>query len=259
MNLKKDYWKNLKENDFLTIKNDLSIIFRRNSILRKIKHKKGTFLDLGCGIEFFLYDGLDGFDRVGLDLAMSSFQQMQINKPAFEKGRFVIADAAKLPFKNNTFDVVMSSNSFDHVSSPVDCIKEIYRILKPGGEFVVCVPSRLNGGLSAHKHIYDVYTPEKFRDISKNYFYLESFEYIMFFYGLIWAKVLFLLNSIDYFCHKISLNKKIRKNLYESKLYANFCRVFKTPFNLIDILFSKFILPQAQSGYLLAKFVKHEN
>lgn len=256
MNLKKDYWQELKEEDSFTVKYDLSIIFRRKAIVNKIRHKSGTLLDLGCGIEFFLYEGLENFDRYGLDLAISSFHEMRKNKLICGiNGSFVVADAGKIPFKDKVFDVVISSNSFDHISSPVECIKEIYRILKSGGEFIVCVPACLKGGLKAHRHISDIYTPEKLRDISKDYFYLDNFEYVMFFYNLVWTKVLFLLSFLHGFCHKISFSKKMT-NFYDSRLYINFCKIFKMPFNFVDTLFSKLKVPLMRRGYLLARFIK---
>ena len=44
-----------------------------------------------------------------------------------------------MPFKNEYADIVYSRNSIDHVSNPILTIKEIFRILKPGGYFYFAV------------------------------------------------------------------------------------------------------------------------
>ncbi|MBI2251642.1 MAG: class I SAM-dependent methyltransferase [Armatimonadetes bacterium] len=256
MNLKKDYWHNLKKEEALIVKSDLSIIFRRNAIINKITHKEGMLLDLGCGIEFFLYKNLKNFKRIGLDLAMSSFYAMQAQELICGKGNFINADARALPFKNESFDVVISSNSFDHLTEPIVCLKEIYRILKPDGEFIVCLPNKLNGGLKAHKHIFSLYTPDKLKEISKNLFNIESIEYILLFYSLLWNKTLFILNILYSLYHKITFQKNFRKHLYDTKLYINFCRIFKNFFDILDISLSKIKPSFINKGYFIAKLIK---
>lgn len=44
-----------------------------------------------------------------------------------------------LPFENDTFDYVFSWNTLDHVLSPRDVLAETRRILRPGGELLLCV------------------------------------------------------------------------------------------------------------------------
>lgn len=45
-----------------------------------------------------------------------------------------------LPFKDGTFDAVLSSAVLEHVKNPWLCAQEITRVLKPGGELICCVP-----------------------------------------------------------------------------------------------------------------------
>lgn len=49
-------------------------------------------------------------------------------------------DLTKLSFKNKTFDIVVSSDVFEHISKPYKAHKEVYRILKNGGSHIFTVP-----------------------------------------------------------------------------------------------------------------------
>jgi demethylmenaquinone methyltransferase / 2-methoxy-6-polyprenyl-1,4-benzoquinol methylase len=50
---------------------------------------------------------------------------------------FIIADALKLPFDSEMFDVASIAFGIRNVDSTVDCLKEMARIVKPGGKVIV--------------------------------------------------------------------------------------------------------------------------
>jgi len=52
----------------------------------------------------------------------------------------VVADAAAIPFEDNTFDMVISEFMLEHVSSPFTVCAEMVRVLKPGGRLYVSYP-----------------------------------------------------------------------------------------------------------------------
>ena len=100
--------------------------------------KQGKLLDVGCGVAthsivFAKY----GFDCVGVDI---SKQQLFWAKKNMEKNGvnfpLVKSDCLKLPFKNNTFDYVISIAVVHHLDSEEKRLKsfrEIWRVLKPNG------------------------------------------------------------------------------------------------------------------------------
>ncbi|CEP68827.1 Methyltransferase type 11 [Moorella glycerini] len=101
-----------------------------NLVLELVSPGGGLVLDLGGG-SGILRDSLEkmGYYYVNVDI-----QRFDNGEPT------VIADAQELPFKNNSFDVIISKDSLEHFAQPCEVIKEIYRVLKPGGRFIVWVP-----------------------------------------------------------------------------------------------------------------------
>lgn len=49
---------------------------------------------------------------------------------------FAVCDATSLPYEDNRFDAIFSTNVFEHVMEPVAMLSEIRRVLKPGGSFI---------------------------------------------------------------------------------------------------------------------------
>ncbi len=47
----------------------------------------------------------------------------------------------KLPYKDESFDIVFSQQVLEHVNDPEAVIKEAFRVLKPGGHFHFCFPN----------------------------------------------------------------------------------------------------------------------
>ena len=64
-------------------------------------------------------------DYVGVDLALSASK--------YQRKPFVNASATDLPFDDHRFDCVWSSHVLEHVPEPESMLREIWRVLKPGG------------------------------------------------------------------------------------------------------------------------------
>ncbi len=50
-------------------------------------------------------------------------------------------DIHNIPFDDNTFDVVLCNHVLEHVNDDIQCISELYRVLKPNGWAIIQVPS----------------------------------------------------------------------------------------------------------------------
>lgn len=54
----------------------------------------------------------------------------------------VTAVAPKLPFKDASFDSVISFQVIEHIKDDVEFVEEIYRVLRPGGKAIISTPNR---------------------------------------------------------------------------------------------------------------------
>jgi len=101
----------------------------------------GRMLDVGCGTGFVLRLAVDVFDQIdGVDITTEMMARIPDLGP---KVKTQIAEAEKLPFVDNTFDVVTAYSVFDHLVDYRITLREIHRVLKPGGVFYAdLIPSR---------------------------------------------------------------------------------------------------------------------
>lgn len=105
-------------------------------MLNGVKLKDGKYsdkiLDVGCGTGFVstLYPS---FDIVGIDIS----DGMLSHNPH----KWVKASAEEIPFPDNHFDWVVCRSLLHHLDDPEVGLKEMYRVLKPGGTFVCWDPN----------------------------------------------------------------------------------------------------------------------
>ena len=95
-----------------------------------------TSLELGAGrgtISLYLKKYL-GFTVTLNDMSDEAMILAKANFAHFrEDAQFVVSDARKLPFPDNSFDVVTSIGLMEHLPDYSPILKEAYRVLKPGG------------------------------------------------------------------------------------------------------------------------------
>jgi len=108
-------------------------------ILRFCKPKKGFWVDLGAGkgqIAIPLI-GATGNPVVMLDpnrKAMTEGLEIAREKRIEDRLFAVVGCAEAMPFPNNTVDLVVSRGSIFFWDDPVKGLKEVYRVLRPGGK-----------------------------------------------------------------------------------------------------------------------------
>ena len=105
-------------------------------------------LDAGCGTGRHLREAYSsgGVDVVGIDMNRDNLCEARDAMSLLERegnGSWVtaMADVTKLPFRDEAFDIVICSEVLEHVQDNVLAIRELVRVLKPGNDLVVSVPS----------------------------------------------------------------------------------------------------------------------
>ena len=96
-----------------------------------------TLLDIGCGTGYLInmLSSHRSADYYGLDL---SPEMLKVAKRKLGKSVILTEGTAdKLPYADNSFDVVTCIQSFHHYPYPEKAMEEAYRVLKPKGLYIL--------------------------------------------------------------------------------------------------------------------------
>ena len=94
---------------------------------------KGRALDLGCGSGLLLRTmarRIPGLELCGLDVAAEMLGRSHDAAPT---ASLTLGSGAELPFRDSVYDLVTSSLSLHHWTDPVAVLREVRRVLVPGG------------------------------------------------------------------------------------------------------------------------------
>jgi ubiquinone/menaquinone biosynthesis C-methylase UbiE len=111
----------------------------RWAIIQEKGRSARKVLDLAAGCGTFLLFGLrNGYDVWGIEpesWKLEFFRQKVISSdyPSEFLSRMLKGKGESLPFKDNSFDLVTSYQTLEHVESVSECLKEMIRVLRPGG------------------------------------------------------------------------------------------------------------------------------
>jgi len=122
----------------------LSYVYRKRlKIALSFLTKKEKVLEVGYGSGIF-FPTLNQFYKElhGLDIhkknkeVTNSLEKMNI------KAKLISANLLNMPYRDQTFDTLVSMSTFEHIKEIDQAIKESARVLKPNGEIIVGVPAR---------------------------------------------------------------------------------------------------------------------
>lgn len=99
-------------------------------ILEVLSPGSGRVLDLGGG-KGMLRQSLEELGYRYINFDIQSFQNGELS---------LIGDAHALPFHCGVFEIVISKDTLEHFLQPWIVVREVYRVLKDGGRFVIWVP-----------------------------------------------------------------------------------------------------------------------
>lgn len=114
-----------------------------------LQGRKVRVLEVGCGrgdFAMWLSNKYPQAEVVAIDFSKAAIQVAQSRAVATASTvNFKVDDAQKLSFEECSFDYVISCECMEHVPIPVQMAQEIYRVLRPGGQFILTTENYFNG------------------------------------------------------------------------------------------------------------------
>ena len=100
-----------------------------------------NIIDVGCGIGGSTLYLAQKFDANATGITLSPVQASRATSRAAEAGwqervKFHVANALEMPFADNSFDLVWSLESGEHMPDKTKFLQECYRVLQPGGKLI---------------------------------------------------------------------------------------------------------------------------
>lgn len=103
----------------------------------------GEALEIGPGPGYMGLEWLkatEGTALTGCEISREMVRLAQRNARAYgleARAKYILCDCARMPFAGGTFDAVFSNDSLHAWQDPAAALREIYRVLKPGGRFLI--------------------------------------------------------------------------------------------------------------------------
>ena len=92
----------------------------------------GKTLDIGCGAKQYENMFKKTSDYIGIEIETDLQKKRNIADHYY--------DGKKIPFKDESFDSILTFQVFEHIFEPKEFLSEITRVLKPGGHVLITVP-----------------------------------------------------------------------------------------------------------------------
>jgi ubiquinone/menaquinone biosynthesis C-methylase UbiE len=210
--------------------------FIRNKLKQWLKNTKGTLLDIGSGDRKWEKYIREEKRYITLDYVPTAF-----NYPWRSCKPDINGDGLALPLRDNCVDMVLNIAVIEHIGNPAQIIKEISRVLKPGGFFVLVGPGdiTLSHGepycfFNMTKYAYKMLLEENTFRIIEEYFPSKTFVSL--------AQIVYLKLVRNKIYNKNSILKCIQIPIF-------FVSLLVSPFVNIIGLIMDFLLPFDNRGY----------
>ena len=109
-----------------------------------ISHRSGKILDIGCGIYPYFLLNTDFAKKYGIE-RIATQEINKLHKQKIYIKNYDIEKETTIPYDDNYFDVLTMLAVFEHITTNklVQVLSEIYRVLKPGGKYIITTPAPL--------------------------------------------------------------------------------------------------------------------
>lgn len=143
---KKDWdwqWKSFQKGIFLKV--NQGVVEKIDKIFEK-KLKRVKILEVGAGSgSDLVFLAQKGAYCTALDYSKEALEVCRkLTKSNGVKVKTVKADCRKMPFDDNSFDLVFSVGLLEHFKNPLPILREQIRVVKKGGRILIDVPQKYN-------------------------------------------------------------------------------------------------------------------
>lgn len=110
-------------------------------LLSDLRH--GQLLEVGCGPGMMAGPLIErGFQYTGADLSDGMIAECRRRLGGDPRADFVVASAENLPFRDQSFQVVLCLGALEYLNDPGKAVQEAARALEPGGVFLFSMLNR---------------------------------------------------------------------------------------------------------------------
>jgi SAM-dependent methyltransferase len=160
---------------------------RRHRITTSWARRARRVLDIGCGSSVII-QSLN--NAVGMDVSMGKLRFLRRRGIELVRG-----SAFALPFKDATFDCVISSQVIEHIPYDEALFSEIVRVLQPGGELIIGTPDYATVGWQIIEPLYGALLPGGYHDEHITHYTRESLAAILVRHGLVHEETAYIVGS----------------------------------------------------------------
>jgi SAM-dependent methyltransferase len=115
-------------------------VLTRDSLVGALPDNPAVVADLGCSTGYLLEDlrrQRPSAQLIGVDVVAAGLVKAHESVP---EAALLLADVCDLPLPDDSLDAAVSANMLEHVEDDVAALREVHRILRPGGTAAFVVP-----------------------------------------------------------------------------------------------------------------------
>ena len=160
---------------------------RRHRITVLWARGAGRVLDAGCGSSLIV-QSLNNV--VGMDFNYAKLRFLRRYEIPLVNG-----SAFALPFKDGSFDCVMSSQVIEHIRYDESIFSEMHRVLRAGGTLILGTPDYATIGWRIIEPIYGFLMPGGYKDQHITHYTLDQLREILARYGIVIEEIAYIARS----------------------------------------------------------------